>query len=41
MYNIFIDWSLDMPLKPEKLEKMVLRQGLRLVPNKGKGMDVV
>lgn len=26
-----------MPLKPEKLEKMVLRQGFRLVPNKGKG----
>lgn len=26
-----------MPLKPAKLEKIVLGQGFRLVPNKGKG----
>ncbi|MFD1466109.1 type II toxin-antitoxin system HicA family toxin [Lapidilactobacillus mulanensis] len=26
-----------MPMKPEKLEKLVLRQGFKLVANKGKG----
>lgn len=26
-----------MPMKPEKLEKLVLQQGFKLVANKGKG----
>lgn len=26
-----------MPLKPKKLEKIVLEQGFKLVPDKGKG----